>query len=113
MVTSLLKVSGAVQISGALLSLALLSLLLAGCDAPAATAPAASVGKVERPVQVQRVKFESAGLSREFVGAVRAPRSRDSTRRISSSRSKARRPSLPPPRRISPRPRLMRSAMRP
>jgi RND family efflux transporter MFP subunit len=72
--TSWLKISGTLQMLGALLSLLLLSLLLAACQAPAATPPAsvASAATVERPVQVQRVKFESDGSSREFVGVVRA-----------------------------------------
>ncbi len=42
-------------------------LLLAGCEANTAPAP-----KAERPVQVQRVAFESRGVAREFVGVVRA-----------------------------------------
>jgi RND family efflux transporter MFP subunit len=49
-----------------LAGLALLS-LLAACGNPATSAP-----KAERPVQIQRVAFESADASREFVGVVRA-----------------------------------------
>lgn len=42
-------------------------LLLAGCEASTAPAP-----RSERPVQIQRVAFESESTSREFVGVVRA-----------------------------------------
>jgi multidrug efflux system membrane fusion protein len=41
-------------------------LVLAGCEANTAPAP-----KSERPVQVQRVSFQSADRAREFVGLVR------------------------------------------
>jgi RND family efflux transporter MFP subunit len=44
-----------------------LVLLLAGCEAATAPAPTS-----ERPVQVQRVAFESENSAREFVGVVRA-----------------------------------------
>jgi RND family efflux transporter MFP subunit len=43
------------------------AILLAGCQAETAPAP-----KSERPVQVQRVVFETGISSREFVGVVRA-----------------------------------------
>ena len=43
------------------------ALLLAGCNANTAPAP-----RSERPVQVQRVAFESENAAREFVGVVRA-----------------------------------------
>jgi RND family efflux transporter MFP subunit len=42
-------------------------LILAGCEANTAPGP-----KSERPVQIQRVSFESADTAREFVGVVRA-----------------------------------------
>jgi RND family efflux transporter MFP subunit len=42
-------------------------LILAGCEANTAPAP-----KAERPVQVQRVAFESNATTHEFVGVVRA-----------------------------------------
>ncbi|MGH6771310.1 MAG: efflux RND transporter periplasmic adaptor subunit [Xanthobacteraceae bacterium] len=41
--------------------------MLAACQAETAPAP-----KLERPVQVQRVAFETGGTAREFVGVVRA-----------------------------------------
>jgi len=43
------------------------SLMLAACQAETAPAP-----KSERPVQVQRVAYETGALAREFVGVVRA-----------------------------------------
>jgi len=43
------------------------ALVLAGCAAETAPAP-----KSERPVQTQRVRFESTGATHEFVGIVRA-----------------------------------------
>ena len=70
MQTDWLKISGAVQFAGALVSLLVLLLLLAGCDAPAA--PAAQSRQAERPVQVQRVAFLPEAPVREFVGVVRA-----------------------------------------
>src|SRR5262245_29700843 len=43
------------------------ALLLAGCQAETAPVP-----RLERPVQFQRVSFETAGSARDFVGVVRA-----------------------------------------
>src|SRR5438874_3305170 len=58
--------SGLVRSTRALVGLAAL-LILAGCEAN--TAPTL---KSERPVQIQRVSFESADSARDFVGVVRA-----------------------------------------
>lgn len=49
------------------LSLLALALILAGCEANTAPAP-----KSERPVQTQRVTFDSREVARDFVGIVRA-----------------------------------------
>jgi RND family efflux transporter MFP subunit len=46
---------------------AVAALLVAGCSAQTAPAP-----KSERPVQIQRVKFENSDAIREFVGVVHA-----------------------------------------
>jgi RND family efflux transporter MFP subunit len=43
------------------------ALMLAACQAETAPAP-----RLERPVQVQRVAFETGAMAREFVGVVRA-----------------------------------------
>jgi RND family efflux transporter MFP subunit len=60
------RVRGIWSLPQALFGLAA-ALALAGCEAN--TAPAV---KVERPVMVQRVSFENANRTREFVGVVRA-----------------------------------------
>jgi RND family efflux transporter MFP subunit len=60
----------AVSLSGsppALLAALAALLVLAGCEANTAPAP-----QSERPVQIQRVSFENADSTREFVGVVRA-----------------------------------------
>ncbi len=54
------------------------ALLLAGCQAETASAP-----RSERPVQVQRVVFESGGSAREFVGVVHARHETDLGFRVS------------------------------
>jgi RND family efflux transporter MFP subunit len=54
-----------------------LVLALAGCEANTAPAP-----KSARPVQVERVAFESAGMAQEFAGVVRARHETDLAFRV-------------------------------
>jgi multidrug efflux system membrane fusion protein len=66
-----LKISGAVQISGALLSLLVLLLLLAACQAPAAPSASSAKTEIVRPVKVAVVGAGIAGRVLTYSGVVR------------------------------------------